>query len=168
MSMQQSSPVRAGIERLPGHVEVEVEVPVRAERGTAFAAMTQWDQQHRWMLGSRVWSSLGDGSSVGDELSCWTGFGRLGFLDTMTITEPGDAWVVVEHTGRVVRGVGWMGVPPTPGEGPSTFVWGESVRPPLGILGRAGWVVVGPLLRLAVQYSLRRLAGLVESGQLPR
>ena len=143
-----------------------MEVPVTADRAAAFAAITQWAEQGRWMLGSRIWVSRGDGTQVGDELSCWTGVGRLGFLDTMTISTISHEWVEVEHTGAVVQGIGWMGVPES--EGTPAFVWGEAVRPPLGRLGRAGWVVVAPLLELGVRYSLRKLAKLVEAGVLPR
>ncbi len=150
----------------PGRVDVHVEVPVAAPARTAMAAITQWSQQGRWMLGSRVWVSGGDGSCVGDELTAFTGLGRLGFLDTMTITGYDDELVTVEHTGRVVRGYGWMGVR-READG-SRYVWGEAVQPPLGALGRLGWVVVGPLLTLGVRYSLRKLAGLVEAGALPR
>jgi hypothetical protein len=150
----------------PGRVDVEVVVPVVAEPPVAFAAMTQWNEQGRWMLGSKVWVSRGSGREPGDELTAWTGLGRVGFVDTMTVTAATDAMVVVEHTGRVVRGYGWMGIDPS--DGRTRFVWGEAVRPPLGVLGRVGWVVVGPALRLAVRYSLRTLARLVETGELPR
>jgi hypothetical protein len=148
-----------------GRTGIVVEVPVRASREAAFAAMTQWSEQGRWMLGSKTWVSQGDGTGVGDELSCWTGAGRLGFLDTMTITSRDRECVVVEHTGRVVRGAGWMAVPED--DGPVRFVWGEALDIPLGVLGALGWRVLAPLVRLGVRVSLRRLAALVEAGKLP-
>jgi hypothetical protein len=154
------------IPEFPGRVDVEVVVPVEAAAPVAFAALTQWNEQGRWMLGSRVWVSQGTGREPGDELTAWTGLGRVGFVDTMTITAATETMVVVEHTGRVVRGYGWMGIDHAAGR--TRFVWGEAVHPPLGALGRLGWVIVGPVLRLAVRHSLRALARLVETGELPR
>ena len=40
--------------------------------------------------------------------------------------------------------------------------WSELVEPPLGPAGRVGWVVAGPLVRLMLHISLRRLAKLFE------
>ena len=150
---------------LPGRVDLTVTVPVDADRRTAFAAITDWAAQGRWMLGTRVWVSKGTGRMVGDELSGFTGIGRLGFLDTMTITEYRDDLVVVEHTGKVVRGAGWMGADSEAGQ--TRFVWGEAVDLPFGALGRLGWLVVKPILALAVRRSLQGLAALVAAGSLP-
>ena len=148
-----------------GRHRIEVEVPVAADAAAAFQAITDWAGQGRWMVGTRVWASRGSGHRVGDELSGWTGIGRLGFVDTMTITDYTDQWVLVEHTGRVVRGIGWMGVPR--GGVQTRFVWGEDVELPLGLLGRIGWLAVRPMLHAGVKHSLRRLAALVETGEMP-
>ena len=145
--------------------ELSVTVPVNADQATAFAAITQWAEQGRWMIGTRVWVSRGTGLEVGDELSGFTGLGRLGFLDTMDITEYGDELVVVQHTGAVVRGSGWMGA--VVQQGQTMFVWGEAAEVPFGGLGRLGWSVGEPLLAAAVRASLRSLARQVEAGQLP-
>ena len=153
------------VEDFPGRADLSISVPVRADQPTAFAAITQWSEQGRWMLGTRVWVSRGTGRSVGDELAGFTGVGRLGFLDTMVITEMDEQLVVVRHTGRVVRGIGWMGAQDR--DGSVRFVWGEAVALPLGPVGRLGWRVVGPLMRHAVRYSLRSLARQVEAGDLP-
>lgn len=151
----------------PGRVEISVEVPVVADRDRAFAALTQWAEQGRWMVGTKVWPSRGSGREVGDELSGFSGVGKIGFLDTMDIERFDDEWVVVQHTGRVVRGAGWMGVPrPAPGQ-PVKIVWGEALDLPLGGLGRVGWLLVGPIMVRAVRRSLRQLAALVERGELP-
>jgi hypothetical protein len=149
----------------PGRVELTVSVPVDASQPTAFKAITDWAAQSRWMLGTRVWVSRGTGRAVGDELSGFTGVGRLGFLDTMIITEYRDDLVVVEHTGKVVRGAGWMGA--SREDGQTRFVWGEAVQLPFGLLGKLGWLVVKPILALAVRRSLQGLAGLVAAGSLP-
>lgn len=145
--------------------DLEVAVPVAATAERAFAAITDWPAQGRWMLGTRVWVERGSGLAPGDGLAAFTGIGKLGFLDTMTITEVTAELVTVVHTGKVVRGTGWMGVR-SRGDAVE-FVWGEQVELPLGALGRIGWaVVVKPLLAAAVAFSLRRLARLVEEGDL--
>lgn len=139
--------------------DIEVRVPVEASAAQAFAAITDWPAQSTWMLGTRVWVSHGSGRSVGDGLSGFTGLGRVGFLDTMVVTHYADDLVVVEHTGKIVRGIGWMGAQPAPSGHGAVLVWGEAVDLPLGAFGRAGWaVIVKPLLFAAVRHSLRRLA----------
>lgn len=118
------------------------------------------------MLGTDVQPVFGDGNGVGGRLEAWTGAGRVGFLDTMVITE----WdpprrVVVEHTGRVVRGIGIMEVQPAPGD-TSLFVWAEELEIPLGAIGRMGWPLVRPVFSAGVKSSLKKFAALVESGRL--
>jgi len=145
---------------------LRLEVPVAAPPEVVFAALTDWRGQSQWMVGTDVRPVFGDGTGVGGRLEAWTGIGKLGFLDTMVITE----WdpphrVVVEHTGKVVRGSGVMEV--VPGEdGGSVFVWAEELDLPLGALGRAGWPVVRPAFAAGVKASLRKFAQLVESGVL--
>ena len=99
------------------------------------------------------------------ELAGWTGLGPVGFLDTMTVTE----WdpprrCVVRHTGRVVRGTGGFEVAPN-GEHRCRIVWWERVDLPFGVVGRAGWLVAGPMTRLFFAQSLRRLKRLLEADQ---
>ena len=76
---------------------------------------------------------------VGARLSAFTGVGRVGFLDTMEITEWEPPRLVrVLHTGRVVRGPGIFEVLALP-DGRSRFVWREELDLPLGAVGRAGF-----------------------------
>ena len=94
----------------------------------------------------------------GGEIRAFTGVGRLGFLDTMTITvwEP-PRRAVVRHTGKVVRGSGAFEVEDL-GAGRSRVVWSEWVLLPLGVIGQLAWPVARIPLRLLLQASLRRLA----------
>ena len=64
---------------------------------------------------------------------------------------------LVEHTGRVVKGIGVFTVEPR-GTGESTFVWREELDLPLGVLGRLGWPLVRPGFLLGVRRSLQALA----------
>jgi uncharacterized protein YndB with AHSA1/START domain len=146
---------------------VRLDVVVRAPVTVVFDAFTQWSEQGRWMVGTRVEVRSGDGRSLGSELAAWSGAGPAGFWDTMVITRWEPPYRVdVEHTGRLVRGTGTMEVIALPGER-SRFVWGEDLALPLGALGTLGWPIVRPAFLAGVRRSLRDFARLVEAGQLP-
>ncbi len=145
-----------------------LDVLVDADAATVFRAFTDWPAQGRWMLGTDVRPVSGDGHGVGARLEAWSGLGRFGFLDTMVITEWQDGRrVVVEHTGAVVRGTGAMEVFELP-QGRSRFAWSEHLEPPLGQLGRVGWVLLRPAFAAGVERSLKQFARQVEAGELGR
>jgi uncharacterized protein YndB with AHSA1/START domain len=140
--------------------ELVVTQDVAAPAQQVWDVLTDWDVHDRWMLLTHAEGGRAEGETV----SAFTGVGRFGFLDTMTITlwDP-PRRAVVRHTGKVVRGSGAFEVEPlTPGR--ARVVWSEWVDLPLGRLGRLGWPVARPLLRAGVQLSLRRLARYVEAG----
>lgn len=144
--------------------ELVVTQVVQAPAAQVWDALTDWADHDRWMLLTRAEG----GHAVGETIAAFTGVGRLGLLDTMTITvwEP-PRRAVVRHTGRVVRGSGAFEVEPL-GERRSRVVWSEWVALPFGPLGRLGWPAVRVLLRAGVGLSLRRLARLVENDGAPR
>lgn len=151
-------------ENTSGLKTLELVVDVPADPQTVFDAMTDWDRQHEWMLGTKVRAGAGGGKGVGGEIAAFTGIGPIGFWDTMTITKWDDPRVVeVDHTGDLVRGKGVFRVEQH-GTG-SRFVWREEVDPPLGKLGQIGWYVVKPLLAAGVALSLRRFARFAASGR---
>lgn len=134
---------------------------VAAPAQRVWDALTDWDAHHRWMLLTHAEG----GRAEGETISAFTGVGRFGFLDTMTITlwDPPHR-AVVRHTGKVVRGAGAFEVDPVAPDR-ARVVWSEWVDLPFGVVGRLGWPVARPLLRAGVQVSLRRLARYVESGE---
>jgi hypothetical protein len=139
---------------------VDVDAPVEA----TWAAAVDWASQGDWMLGTRVRPTVGDGQGVGGRFEAFSGIGPIGFLDPMEITlwQPPRA-CHVRHLGRVVRGTGAFEVEPR-GDGRSRFHWREDLDLPLGILGRIGWSLVGPLFTYGVQVSLRRFAKAVATA----
>jgi hypothetical protein len=148
-------------------VPVREAVIVNAPVDAVFAAITQWGEQGRWILGTRVEVRAGDGRSVGSRLAAWTGAGPVGFWDTMEITRwDAPHRVDVLHTGAVVRGTGTFEVVALPG-GRSRFVWSEELDLPLGALGRIGWPIARPVFLGGVRRSLATFARLVERGVLP-
>ena len=149
-------------------VHVALDVVINAPVSAVFTAFSQWSEQGRWMLGTQVEVTKGDGASVGSELSAFTGLGPAGFLDTMTITRWDAPYRVdVLHTGKVVRGTGIMEVVALPG-GRSRFIWSEDLDLPLGRLGRLGWPLARPAFLSGVRRSLVAFGRLVECGVLPR
>ncbi|WP_433327645.1 SRPBCC family protein [Spirillospora sp. CA-294931] len=138
-------------------VHAEAMTPVSAER--LFDVLTDWPRHADWM----PFTSARGGHEVGAELEAWTGVGPVGFLDTMVITEwtPGRR-VAVRHTGKVVRGEAFFQVTPLP-DGGSRILWAERVDLPLGVLGRAGWLAAGPVVRAFMGLGLRRLTRLAET-----
>lgn len=134
---------------------MDVDAPAQA----TWEAMTDWDLHAKWML----LTSARGGHGEGETIEAFTGVGRVGFLDTMTILvwEPPKR-CVVRHTGRTVRGSGAFEVRDV-GNERSQIVWSERLDLPFGRLGRWGWPIVRPLVRAGVAFSLRRLARHVEA-----
>ena len=146
------------------HIELEVAIQAPAQK--VWDAITNWEAQSNWMLGTKVWSVGGDGTGVGGKIEAFTGVWRIGFLDTMEIT----AWdppkrCDVNHTGRVVRGTGTFEVVPT-GDSTTKFVWSEDLDLPLGVLGKVGFFFVKPGFVFGVRKSLGKFADQVEQGKL--
>ena len=141
--------------------ELVVTAEVHAPAQAVWDVLTDWDQHDRWML----LTSASGGRAEGASIAAFTGVGRVGITDPMTIVvwEP-PRRCVVRHTGRVVRGSGAFEVAEL-GPDRSRIVWSEWLDLPLGPLGRVGWLVVRPLARLGVARSLRRLARLVEADR---
>ena len=137
--------------------ELVVTLDVDAPTQPVWDALTDWELHDRWMLLTRASGGRCEGASI----EAVTGVGPLSIRDTMTIVvwEP-PRRCVVRHTGRVVRGSGAFEVQAL-GPDRSRIVWSEWLELPLGVLGRLGWPVVRPLVRLGVAFSLRRLARLV-------
>lgn len=137
------------------HLELRVDVDATPE--TVWAAITDWERQSEWILGTSTRVVRGDGRSVGSRIAAFTGVGPVGFTDTMEITEWDEPRrCAVLHTGPVVRGTGLFAVAPR-GDA-ATFVWSEEVELPLGAVGRLGWPLVRPGFVWGLRRSLDRFA----------
>ena len=140
--------------------DLTVSVPVDAPVSTVWGVVTDWETQGEWMLSTAVRVTVGDGVSLGSELSATTGVGPFGVTDTMEIVgwDPPHR-ATVRHTGRGVRGSGVCTVLGRDGgEDRAVFHWTEQLDLPLGPLGALGWPLVRPVFHLGVAFSLRRLA----------
>jgi uncharacterized protein YndB with AHSA1/START domain len=139
-------------------VAAAVETGAAPER--VFEVLTDWPRHAEWMFLTSAEPVTGGGRGVGASIVAFTGLGPVGFADAMTIT----AWrppevLIMQHTGRVVRGVGAIRVRPLPGAG-SRIIWAEQLQVPFGPLGLAAFAVAKPLMRALAVRSLRKLARL--------
>ncbi|MBR7832517.1 SRPBCC family protein [Actinospica durhamensis] len=150
--------------RIPGRSLVSISVRVRAEPEQVWAALTDWESQGTWIAATTVRTVEGDGRGVGARIEAFTGFGRLGFLDTMVVTE----WLpprrcAVRHTGAVVRGTGGFELVPAadPADG-TTLTWYEDLDIPGGRPAAHAFALLRPAVEYGVLRSLHRFAALVE------
>jgi uncharacterized membrane protein len=154
--------------------EVRSEVEIAAPAREVWDYVTDWPRQGEWIPFTRVEVLTPGGSAraVGGRFRAWTGLGRVGFWDPMTITAweelpDGSARCEVLHRGRVVRGDGEFAVSSL-GASRSRFSWWERLEVPAGVVGALGWRLLGPGMERGVDLALRRLARAVESGAARR
>jgi uncharacterized protein YndB with AHSA1/START domain len=145
--------------------ELIAEVEIDAPPSKVWDRVVAWERQGEWIPATRVRPTAGGGRGVGGGIEAFTGFGPLGFLDTMVITD----WspprrCAVRHTGRVVRGSGAFEVFELAG-GRSRFIWSEWLELPLGLVGQVGWAASRPVFASVVRWSLRRFARQVAAGR---
>lgn len=139
-------------------VNLTERVDVDAPPETVFAAATDWERQHEWMLGTTVRVCRGDGHSIGSEVQAVTGIAGIGVADRMQITVwDAPSRCEMRHLGRVVRGIGIFAVRPR-GRDAATFEWTEQLELPLGTLGQWGWPLIRPLFSWGLRLSLDRFA----------
>lgn len=138
--------------------EIVEKIAVAAPAERAWDALTAWDRQSEWMLGTRVYATHLDGRAIGGGLSAFTGIGPVGITDTMEITEWSPPAVCrVRHTGRVVRGTATFQVH-ADGPNRSVVTWSEQIIVPFGALGEAMWPLVRPAVAWGLRHSLRAFA----------
>jgi hypothetical protein len=145
---------------------LELQVDVAAPASVVWDYVTDWPRQQEWVPKTRV-ERLDEADGLGGRFRAWTGLGRVGFWDPMTITAwertpDGGGRCEVLHLGAVVKGEGEFAVLAR-GEHASRFVWAEVVVVPLGSVGAAGWRVVRPLVERLIGRGLHRMRDLVEA-----
>lgn len=140
-------------------------VDVAAPAGRVWDYVTDWPAQGEWIPFTRV-ERVDRADAVGGRLRAWTGIGRVGFWDPMTITrwdrtDGGGGACEVLHTGAVVRGEGEFAVVALDASR-SRFVWSEVVDLPGGRLGAMGWALVRPLFERMIDRALHAMRRRVE------
>ena len=137
---------------------IEVDAPPQR----VWAAVTDWPRQGEWMVATDVREVDGNARRLHGRMVARTGLplpgGRhVGVRDTMVITEwEPPSRVVVQHTGRIVRGPAIIEIGPR-GDG-ALVTWTERLHPPYGLLGEVLAWLVRPFFAAGVRFSLRRFA----------
>ncbi len=150
---------------------IERTVDIAAPAAEVWDYVTDWPRQAEWIPQTRV-ENVDEARGVGGRFRAWSGVGRVGFWDPMTITAwerdvDGGGRCEVLHRGRVVKGEGEFSVMAR-GERASTFVWAEVVVVPLGTLGAAGWRAVRPAVERLIDRGLASMRDLVQSESAAR
>lgn len=140
------------------------EVDIAASASEVWDYVTDWPRQGEWIPQTRV-EKVDRADGLGGRFRAWTGLGRVGFWDPMTITAwertpGGGGRCEVLHLGAVVKGEGEFTV--LRREAHSRFVWAEVVVVPGGALGALGWRAVRPVLERVIDRGLRVMRDRVE------
>ncbi len=140
---------------MPTTKKLSSKIMIEANPEEVFRAVTNWESQARWVLATKVKGVGEDSHRLGGKIEAFTGFGRFGFLDTMTITKWDPPYICeVTHTGKTVKGSGVFEVASV--DGVTYFTWIEYTEVPFGIIGQIGWVFVAPMAKLGLMLSLKR------------
>lgn len=147
-------------------IRVRRAVEVQAPAAAVWDYVTDWPSQGEWIPMTRVErEDAADG--VGGRFRAWSGIGRVGFWDTLTITawersDDGGGRCEVLHTGSVVRGTGEFAVIAlTPAT--SRFLLSEALQAPAGRLGGAAWRLLRPLVERLADRALGVMRARVEA-----
>ncbi len=145
---------------------IELFVDIKASPEAVFDYLTDWPRQDEWIFATYVEiQSEGKAHEVGGRIAAFTGFGRVGFWDYMTITKWEYPKIVdVIHTGNVVKGTGTMRVEKI-SESVSRFHWSEDLEIPLGKVGLLGFGLLKPFFLNGVKSSLNKFAKNLEQSE---
>ena len=93
---------------------IERTVDVAAPAGEVWDYVTDWPRQQEWIPQTHV-ENVDEARGLGGRFRAWSGIGRVGFWDPMTITAwtrsaDGGGTCEVLHRGRVVKGEGEFAV----------------------------------------------------------
>jgi hypothetical protein len=143
--------------------QLSVKIAINATELEVFNKVTNWEDQSKWVYLTKVRGVDSDARKLGGKLEAFTGIGKVGFLDTMTITRWVDNKLCeVTHTGNVVKGRGLFEVSTV--NSVTYFTWTEYVELPFGFIGRIGWLIVKPISKFGLWVSLRRLKKYIENA----
>ena len=125
---------------------------INAPIETVWASLADWESQSEWMLQTTVEVTSEIRSGVGTSIAAFTGIGKFGVMDYMTVTAWNPPTVCdVVHTGKIIKGTGRFELTAiTPNT--TRFDWSEEVLAP-----RALFLLIAPGLYAGVRISLSAL-----------
>ena len=125
-----------------------IDVPIEK----VWAALADWESQSKWMLQTTVKVTSDIRQGVGTSIAAFTGIGKLGIMDHMTVTSWNPPTVCdVVHTGAIIKGTGRFELTAL-SENSTRFDWSEEILAP-----RAIFLLIAPGLYAGVRISLSAL-----------
>lgn len=117
-----------------------------------WAALADWESQGEWMLQTTVEVTSDIREGVGTSIAAFTGIGKLGIMDHMTVTSWNPPTICdVVHTGAIIKGTGRFELTAL-SENSTRFDWSEEILAP-----RAIFLLIAPGLYAGVRISLSAL-----------
>jgi hypothetical protein len=114
--------------------------------------LADWESQSEWMLQTTVEVTSEIRSGVGTSIAAFTGIGKLGIMDHMTVTSWNPPTVCdVVHTGKIIKGTGRFELTAITPQS-TRFDWSEEILAP-----RALFLLIAPGLYVGVRISLSAL-----------
>ena len=115
-------------------------------------ALADWESQGDWMLQTTVEVTSDSREGVGTSIAAFTGVGKLGIMDHMTVTSWNPPHVCdVLHTGKIIKGTGRFELTALSTHS-TRFEWSEEILAP-----RAVFLLIAPGLYAGVRISLSTL-----------
>ena len=131
-------------------LRITINLPCSQER--AWVAIADWESQGEWMLQTTVEVTSDIRSGVGTSIAAFTGIGKLGIMDHMTVTSWNPPTVCdVVHTGKIIKGTGRFELTALTPQS-TRFDWSEEILAP-----RALFLLIAPGLYVGVRISLSAL-----------
>ncbi|MEO0015528.1 MAG: hypothetical protein RL589_9 [Actinomycetota bacterium] len=125
---------------------------IEAPINKVWAALADWESQSDWMLQTTVEVTSDIREGVGTSIAAFTGIGKLGIMDHMTVTSWNPPTVCdVVHTGAIIKGTGRFELTAI-SENSTRFDWSEEILAP-----RALFLLIAPGLYAGVRISLSAL-----------
>jgi hypothetical protein len=132
------------------HIAMNLVIDVPIEK--VWAALADWESQSEWMLQTSVEVTSDIRSGVGTSIAAFTGIGKLGIMDHMTVTAWNPPTVCdVVHTGKIFKGTGRFELTALTPQS-TRFDWSEEILAP-----RALFLLIAPGLYVGVRISLSAL-----------
>lgn len=117
-----------------------------------WAALANWESQGEWMLQTTVEVTSDIREGVGTSIAAFTGIGKLGIMDHMTVTSWNPPTICdVVHTGKIIKGTGRFELTAL-SDNSTRFDWSEEILAP-----RAIFLLIAPGLYAGVRISLSAL-----------
>ena len=131
---------------------LSISLTIPAPVDSVWKKIADWQSQGEWMLQTTVEVTSDIREGVGTSIAAFTGIGKLGIMDHMTVTSWNPPTICdVVHTGAIIKGTGRFELTAL-SENSTRFDWSEEILAP-----RAIFLLIAPGLYAGVRISLSAL-----------